>query len=82
MMMIDLPADLNAQDDDGLGWSLLREATEPAKVRVGLYVVAGNSQAAAVVRVVAVDDDGQVHFVVLPGSVKKNAHLLGHAVAS
>ena len=24
----------------------------------------------------------QVHFVVLPGSVKKNAHLFGHAVAS
>jgi hypothetical protein len=35
-------------------------------------LVAGNRQARAVVRVVAVDDDGQVHFTVLPGSVDKS----------
>lgn len=35
----------------------------------------------AVVRVTAVDDDGQVHFVILHGSVAKNRHLLGHIVA-
>ena len=29
------------------------------------------------VRVVAVDDDGQVHFEILPGSVAKNRHLRG-----
>jgi hypothetical protein len=44
-------------------------------------VVAGNRQAQAVVRVVAVDDDGQVHFAVLPGSVAKNSHLIGRALA-
>jgi hypothetical protein len=44
MISIDLPSDLNAQDDDGFGWSLLREASEPLKVRVGNYLVAGNSQ--------------------------------------
>jgi hypothetical protein len=81
MNAIDLPADLNAQDDDGLGWSLLREAVDPSVVRIGTYLVAGNVQGTAVVRVVAVDDDGQVHFAVLPGSVKKNAHLLHHPVA-
>jgi hypothetical protein len=32
-------------------------------------------------RVVAVDEDGQVHFTVLPGSVDKNRHLLGPASA-
>ena len=36
---------------------------------------------AAVVRVVAVDQDGQVHFAVLPGSLEKNRHLIGHALA-
>ena len=41
---------------------------------------AGNQQAQAVVRVVAVDDDGQVHFSILPGSVAKNRHLLGRTV--
>ena len=43
--------------------------------------IAGNRQAQAVVRVVAVDDDGQVHFTVLPGSVDKNRHLIGRALA-
>lgn len=28
-----------------------------------------------------VDDDGQVHFTILPGSVAKNRHLLGRTVA-
>jgi hypothetical protein len=34
-----------------------------------------------VVRIVAVDDDGQVHFSILSGSVAKNRHLLGRTVA-
>jgi hypothetical protein len=44
-------------------------------------LVAGNSLAKAVVRVVAVDEDGQVHFTVLPGSLEKNRHLIGRALA-
>ncbi len=44
-------------------------------------LLAGNQAARAVVRVAAVDDDGQVHFVILPGSVAKNRHLLGKTVA-
>jgi hypothetical protein len=31
-------------------------------------LVAGNRQAKAVVRMVAIDDDGQVHFTVLSGA--------------
>lgn len=67
MIDIDLRADLNSEDDDGQGWALLREAMRPADVRKGVYLVAGNAQAVAVVRVVAVDEDGQVHFSILPG---------------
>jgi hypothetical protein len=81
MIDIDLPADLNAEDDDGQGWSLLREALRPAEVRKGDYLVAGNAQAVAVVRVVGIDEDGQVHFVILPGPVSKNSHLLRRTVA-
>ena len=40
---IDLVADLNAQDDDGFGWSLLSGARDPATVKVGSMLVAGNS---------------------------------------
>jgi hypothetical protein len=35
----------------------------------------------AVVRVMAVDEDGQVHFSILPGSVEKNRHLVGRTLA-
>ena len=76
-----LVADLNAQDDDGLGWSTLADAIAPDRVRPGAMLLAGGSQARAVVRVVAVDDDGQVHFAILPGSVAKNRHLLDRTVA-
>jgi len=78
---IDLAADLNDEDDEGLGWSSLSEALDPGWIRPGAMLVAGNRQAQAVVRVVAVDDDGQVHFTVLPGSVDKNRHLIGRAPA-
>lgn len=78
---IDITADLNAQDDDGLGWSTLADAVDPGRVAPGAMLLAGNEAAAAVVRVVAVDEDGQVHFTVLPGSVEKNRHLLGPASA-
>jgi hypothetical protein len=78
---VDLAADLNAQDDDGLGWSTLSDAADPARVRPGVMLLAGNESAQAVVRVVAVDDDGQVHFAILPGSVAKNRHLLGRTTA-
>ena len=44
-------------------------------------LLAGNRAAQAVVRVVAVDDDGQVHFAILPGPVEKNRHLLDRTVA-
>ena len=78
---IDLVTDLNAEDDEGLGWSTLSEARNPARIRPGVMLVAGNRHAPAVVRVVAVDEDGQVHFTVLPGSVEKNRHLIGRALA-
>jgi hypothetical protein len=78
---IDLVADLNDEDDEGFGWSTLGQARDPTVSRPGMMLVAGNRQAQAVVRVVAVDDDGQVHFTVLPGSVEKNRHLIGRALA-
>ncbi len=78
---LDLIADLNAQDDDGSGWSTLANAVTPEQIRPGAMLLAGNNQAQAVVRVVAVDEDGQVHFAILPGSVAKNRHLLDRTVA-
>jgi hypothetical protein len=78
---MDPQIDLNAEDDDGLGWSTLTDARDAARVRPGVMLVAGNRHAQAVVRVVAVDQDGQVHFTVLPVSLEKNRHLIGRALA-
>lgn len=58
----DIRADPNAQDDDGNGWSLLTHAREPSRVRPGAMLLAGDRYAEAVVRIVGVDGDGQVHF--------------------
>ncbi len=44
-------------------------------------LVAGNRFGKAVVRVMAVDEDGQVHFTVLPGTLEKNRHLVGRALS-
>lgn len=54
-MDIDLTADLNAQDDDGLGRSTLADAHDPARVRPGAMLLAGNRYSEAVVRIVAHD---------------------------
>jgi hypothetical protein len=78
---IDLAADLNAEDDEGLGWSSLADARDASQIRPGVMLVAGNRYGRAVIRVVAVDEDGQVHFTVLPGSLEKNRHLVGRALA-
>ena len=78
---IDLTADLNAEDDEGFGWSTLADAKSPHQVVPGAVLVAGNRSGHAVVRIVAVDGDGQVHFSILPGPISKNRHLLGRTVA-
>ena len=78
---LDVIADLNAEDDDGFGWSTLADARDATRVRPGAMLLVGNESAAAVVRIVAVDDDGQIHYSILPGSVAKNRHLLGHTTA-
>jgi len=62
---IDLPSDLNAEDDDGHNWALLRNAAHPEKVLPGAVLVAGTERFWSVVRVTTVDDDGQVHFIQL-----------------
>jgi hypothetical protein len=78
---IDLIADLNAQDNEGLGWTTLADAREADRVQPGVLLLAGNRSGRAVVRVVTVDGDGQVHFEILPGPVAKNLHLIDRTVA-
>ena len=61
--IIDLRADLNAEDDEGRWWTLLRDAVDPDSVVPGAVMVAGLGRVWSVVRIDQVDSDGQVHFV-------------------
>jgi len=61
-MKIDLRADLNREDDDGLGWALLSGADRPEVVRPDAVLRAGTEKFWSWVRVTTVDDDGQIHF--------------------
>jgi hypothetical protein len=63
-----LRADLNAEDDDGLNRTLLEDAQDPDRVRPGAVLTAGTPTAWAWVRIVAVNDDGQVQFQPMPTS--------------
>lgn len=75
-MPIDIDIDWNTQDDTGMPWSFLDEATDPSRIVVGTYVVAGRGAAVAVAEVIDVGDDAVVHLRSLLGPVSANAHLL------
>ncbi|HEY1653133.1 MAG TPA: hypothetical protein VGG09_14710 [Acidimicrobiales bacterium] len=76
MLDIDLQSDLNMEDDEGLNWSLLRDAADPEKVRPGAVLRAGRPSAGSWVRIVAVDDDGQVHFGQISGDEARQSQSL------
>ena len=57
MPVIDLRADLNAEDDEGRWWSLLSDAANPAAIKPGVVVIAGSERFWSVVRIEQVDDD-------------------------
>lgn len=59
---IDLGADFNMEDDEGRNWTLVRDAREGVTVAPGAVLVAGQPGFWAVVRIVAVHDDGMVTF--------------------
>lgn len=78
---IDIYVDWNTQDDSGLPWTLLDQATDPSRIKPGAFVVAGHDDAIAVVEVVDVGDDGVVHVRQLPGPVSANVHRLSAGVS-
>lgn len=59
---IALRANLNNEDDEGLNWALLRDASDRAAIVEGAVVLAGTESFWSWVRIRHVDDDGQVHF--------------------
>ncbi|MGH3865798.1 MAG: hypothetical protein ACRDQ4_06585 [Pseudonocardiaceae bacterium] len=71
VIVVDIAADLNDEDDTGLVWTFLDEARDPAIVVPGAIVVAGDTEAPAVAEVVDLVDKPAgtiVHLRLLPGT--------------
>ena len=58
MYRVDITADLNDEDHTGYIWTFLDEARDPAQIRPGAIVIAGDesSEAPAILRVTQVTD--------------------------
>lgn len=78
-MDIELDADLNAEDDDGLNWALLRDATHPERIRPGAVVTAGRDRYWSWARIARVDSDGQVHLQQISAAEAREARNLADA---
>lgn len=78
-MDIELDADLNAEDDEGLNWTLLSAAVNPDRIRPGAITTAGRERYWSWVRIVRVDPDGQVHFQQISATDAHQAHDLADA---
>lgn len=73
---VDLPVDLNGEDDTGLPWGFLDEAADPSKIREGAWIVVGSRTTQAVAQVSDISPEGIVHVRPLPGSVASHRALL------
>jgi hypothetical protein len=76
---IDIPADLNTEDETGFVWTFLDEATDPTMIRPGEVVVAGSELTPAVCEVVDPVEKPAgtvVHLRILPGSVEQYRELV------
>lgn len=79
MIRVDIPADLNSEDETGLVWTFLDEAADPDLIRPGALVVAGTEHTPAVCEVVDLVDKPAgtiVHLRILPGALSQYRRLL------
>lgn len=78
-MRIDIAADLNTEDETGLVWTFLDEATDPSMIGPGELVVAGSELTPAVCEVIDLVEKPVgtiVHLRILPGSVDQYRNLV------
>lgn len=73
---IDLPLDLQTENESGLPYMTFDRARHPERVVVGNWIVVGTAEVNAVARVVDIDDNGVVEVEPLPGPASKWLHLL------
>jgi hypothetical protein len=84
MTHVDIPADLNSEDETGLVWTFLDEADDQTIIRPGEVVVAGSPLTPAVCEVVDLVDKPAgtiVHLRILPGTIDQYRRLLARVGA-
>lgn len=77
---LDLPVDLNSEDDTSLPWGFLDEARDPSLVAEGAWILVGSGRTRAVAQVAGIED-GIVWVRPLPGPVDRHRHLLRRGAA-
>ena len=85
MVTIDIPADLNDEDETGFVWTFLDETRAPELVTPGAIVVTGDEDAPAVAEVVDLVAKGTgtvVHLRILPGTIEDYTALVARTVVS
>ena len=85
MYPVDITADLNDEDHAGYVWTFLDEARNPAQIRPGAIVMAGDEDTAAVCEVVDLVPAGDgtiVHLRLLPGLVEDHRAHAGRSIPS
>lgn len=73
MAIVDIPADLNDEDETGWVWTFLDEASDPDRIRPGAVVVTGDEDSPAMAQVVDLVEKPSgtvVHLQVLGGSLE------------
>ena len=79
MTRVDIPADLNSEDETGFAWTFLDEAEDPVIIKRGEVVIAGSPLTPAVCEVVDLVEKPAgtvVHLRVLPGTVEQYRRML------
>jgi hypothetical protein len=83
-VIVDIAADLNDEDETGFVWTFLDEARDPTIIVPKAIVVAGDSDAPAVVEVIDIvrkNAGDIVHLRILPGNVEDYAALVRRALS-
>jgi hypothetical protein len=85
MVTIDIPADLNDEDETGFVWTFLDEARTRALVTPGAIVTTGDEDSPAIAQVVdlVVKPSGTVvHLRILPGTIEDYSALVERTTAA
>ena len=83
LVIVDIEADLNGEDETGYIWTFLDEARDPSLICPGAIVAAGDSDAPAVAQVVDLVEKPAgtiVHLRLLPGLIEDYEALIRRAV--